>query len=234
MKGKCEKRFEKLMFFQGLVPGLPFSISQMTSNMKHIELDGKGSSDDFEISPSDLQRLRNLRVVRLINFEAWRKLPGELREIIHELRELTLSRCTSIEEIPRSISKLQYLRVLNMEKCYGLTGLPEDIGSLSSLQKLDLSYCKHIEELPESTSKLRSLKELRLEKCENLKRLPTDFESLDSLQLLSIYGCKSLQIHRKILKKFQEVIKRTFVVDYMVETAAMYMTDGVIKLDSRF
>lgn len=29
VKGKCEKRFEKLMFFQGKVAGLPFSISQV-------------------------------------------------------------------------------------------------------------------------------------------------------------------------------------------------------------
>lgn len=206
-----------------------FNYVQMTSNLKHMELDGKGSSHDFEISPSDLQRLRNLRVLRLINFKAWRKLPGELGEIIHELRELTLSRCTSIKEIPRSISKLQYLRVLNMQDCYGLTGLPEDIGSLSSLQKLDLSGCNYIEELPESTSNLRSLKELRLQECENLKLLPTDFESLDSLQLLRIYGCKSLQIDPKILKKFEKVIKRRHpLVECLGEEVKICMTSTLM------
>lgn len=207
VKGKCEKIFEKLMFFQGKVACLQFGISQMTSNLKHMELNGRGSHD-FEISLSDLQRLRNLRVLRLIHFEGWRKLPAELGEIIHGLRELTLSGCTSIEEIPRSISKLQYLRVLKMDRCYELRRLPEDIGSLSSLQNLDLSYCKHIEELPESTSKLRSLKVLHMGYCENLKLLPKGFESLDSLRVLSLYGCEGLQIDPKIAEKFGQIIDR--------------------------
>lgn len=89
-----------------------------------------------------------------------------------------------------------------MDRCYGLTGLPEDIGSLSSLQKLDLSYCKHIEELPESTSKLRSLKELRLRRCENLKLLPEELGSLDFLQILNLFGCTSLRIDPKISERF--------------------------------
>lgn len=236
VEDKCANRFEKLMFFQGRVAGLPFSISQnLTSNLKHMELNG-GGSHDFEISPSDLQRLRNLRVLRLIKFEGWTKLPAELGEIIPGLRELTLSRCKSIEEIPRSITKLQYLRVLKMNKCYGLRRLPEDIGSLGSLQNLDLSNCRLIKELPESTSKLRSLEVLDMTNCQNLKILPKDFELLDSLRELTLYDCKGLQIDPKIAEKFEKIINRTLPkrkkkeklrVALSVSTAALGFIDGV-------
>lgn len=205
VKGECDKRFEKLVFFQGKVAHLPFNISQMTSNLKHMELNGRGHSGDFEISKRDLQQLQNLRILRLIDFAGLIKLPQQLGEIIHGLRELTVIWCSSIEELPRSIPKLQYLRVLKMDFCTSLRGLPEDIGLLSSLQELTLSNCEHIEELPESTSKLQSLETLDMYACKNLKHLPKDFESLDSLEVLSLGRCESLQVRPPIFEKFSRL-----------------------------
>jgi Leucine-rich repeat (LRR) protein len=161
VKGKCDKRFEKLVFFQGKVPHLPFNISQMPSNLKHMELRGEGHYSEFEISSNDLQQLRNLRILRLIRFAGLEKLPEELGEILHELRELTLSCCTSIEELPGSIANLQKLRKLRIDHCDNLRRLPEDFGLLNSLQVLDLSFCKNL--------------------SRDLKDLPKDFQKFEKL-----------------------------------------------------
>lgn len=177
----------------------------MPFHLKHLELDGTDSNGLFELSSSDLQQLRNVRTLRLINFAGLKRLPEELGDIIHGLRELTLSDCRSIEKLPRSISKLQHLRVLIIKKCSSLSELPEDFGSLISLQILDLSSCSSIEELPESTSKLHSLKELKMRHCGKLKHLPENFESLNSLEVLRLYGCESLKVFPKNFEKFQKL-----------------------------
>lgn len=93
---------------------------QMPSSLKHMELDGKLHSYDFEIFSSDLQQLRNLRILRLIHFAGLKKLPEELGDLLNGLEELTLSYSHSIEKLPSTISKLQFLRILRMDYCSSL------------------------------------------------------------------------------------------------------------------
>lgn len=232
----CNKAFEKLVFFQGEIPYLPFNVSwskelrylkwqpqdlnllkEMPFNLKHMELDGKLRSYAFEIFSNDLQQLRNLRILRLIHFSGLKKLPEELGDLLNGLEELTLSFSESMEELPSTISKLQFLKTLRMDYCSSLKQLPKDFGSLSSLQELNLSYCSSIQELPRSTvelqslrkltlsyctsieelpksfSKLYSLKVLRMDNCSNLKGLPEDFGSLSSLEEVNLSNCKSIK-----------------------------------------
>uniref|UniRef100_M1D407 Leucine Rich Repeat family protein n=1 Tax=Solanum tuberosum TaxID=4113 RepID=M1D407_SOLTU len=92
-------------------------------------------------------------------------------------------------------------------------GLPEDIGSLSSLKKLylgnnfehlprsisklgaleylNLSDCKRLTQLPEDIGCLSSLKELHL-KGNNFEHLPQSISELGALEYLNLSGCKRL------------------------------------------
>ncbi|KAG5574252.1 hypothetical protein H5410_054386 [Solanum commersonii] len=66
-------------------------------------------------------------------------------------------------------------------------GLPEDIGSLSSLKELHLSG-NNFEHLPQSISELGALQYLDLSDCKRLTQLPEDIGSLSSLEEFNLSG----------------------------------------------
>jgi len=168
--------------------------SQIPPTLRHIELDGSLCSHVSEISWSDIQQLEDLQVLRLINFKEWKNLGGEWgANVIINLKELTLSNCTSIEKLTGSISMLKNLKILNFEHCWNLKQLPDDFGSLSSLEILKFSHCYVLKELPKSISKLQKLKIMTMNFC-NIRRLPKDCESLSSsLKELNLCSCPSLK-----------------------------------------
>ena len=139
--------------------------SQIPPTLTHIELDGSLCSDVSEISSSDIQRLEDLRVLRLINF-------------------------TSIEKLTGSISMLENLKILNLEHCSNLKQLP--VARIESLETLKFSHCYFLE-VPKSISKLQKLKIMTMNFC-NIRRFPKDCKSLSSsLKELNLRNCPSLK-----------------------------------------
>jgi len=184
--GQCRQFFENMLFYKGEARHFPFEwrwlsalrflnyqpqnlnlLKEIPPTLTHIELDGSLCSDVSEISFSDIQQLKDLRVLRLKNF-------------------------TSIEKLTGSISMLKKLKILNLEHCSNLKQLPDDFGSLSSLKIFEISDC-HLEELPKSISKLQKLKIMTMNFC-NILRFPKDCEPLSSsLKELNLRNCTSLK-----------------------------------------
>lgn len=198
-----------LIFFQGAVPFLPFvrkeanglkylsyqprvwELLEMPPHLRHVDFDGRLHFHAFEISGRELEQVNNLRICKLTGFPKLKSLPKDLGEVVKNMEELTLSYCKSIEELPHSISKLK-LRVLRMVDCSNLLQLPENFGSLSSLQELNLQGCTKLKELPSSFENLSSLKLLNLSYCERLSKLPHGIGYLPSLVKLSLKRCANL------------------------------------------
>ena len=166
---------------------------QIPSSLRQMEFDGRLHSDAFEISSVYLQQLRDLSILRLIHFQGLKKLPEDLGDLVNGLRELSLSYCRSVEELPGSISKIQSLRVISMEHCSSLRELPEDFGSLTSLQELNLQGCSNLKALPNSLEKLTALRLLNVSFCEGLLDLPHGSGNLTSLAQLDLKNCSQLR-----------------------------------------
>lgn len=165
---------------------------KMPQNLKYMEIDGKFYCDNLEIFPKGLLRLQELRILKLFNFKGLKELPSVLGHLVKGFRELTLSNCKSIKELPYSISMLRSLRVLKMDHCKDLKYLPDDFASLNSLEILCINHCDSLEELPHSFEDLPSLTVLNLSSCTALKRLPDGLGKITSLVKLDVSHCKDL------------------------------------------
>ncbi|XP_017431426.2 putative disease resistance protein At3g14460 [Vigna angularis] len=84
-------------------------------------------------------------------------------------------------------SRFKLIRVLSLCKCRSLTELPKSVGNLKHLRSLDLSHTA-IEKLPDSISLLYKLQILQLNHCEELKELPSCLHELNNLRRLELVG----------------------------------------------
>lgn len=165
---------------------------KMPPNLKYMEIDGKLHCDALELFPASLLRLPDLRILRLINFQGLKELPSVLGHLVKGLRELTLSNCKSVMELPYSFSKLRSLRVLKMDHCESLTQLPKDFETLNSLEILSIRNCDNLKVLPDNFEELSSLRELNLSSCKGLEHLPVGLGKITSLVRLDVSRCNSL------------------------------------------
>lgn len=149
---RCTEKFEKLLFFQGEVPDLPFDVShlkelryldfqpqdwnlfkKMQSNLRHMKLNGKGL---FDVSSCQVDQLQHLRVLKLVAVKDVTKLLDQLGNLRYGLQELILSYCSCLEEISGSISKFQNLKLLKIN--HGSNMFPKNLTLLKYLQKLNI------------------------------------------------------------------------------------------------
>ncbi|KAH0747267.1 hypothetical protein KY285_008924 [Solanum tuberosum] len=93
---------------------------------------------------------------------------------------------------------LRLLEILNLSYCNLIDGsLPEDIGSLSSLNELYLSG-NNFEHLPQSIAQLGALRSLDLSDCKRLKELP-NFRGMQNLATLNLSNCVNLEeVHHSL------------------------------------
>ncbi|WIA38694.1 hypothetical protein OEZ86_001996 [Tetradesmus obliquus] len=97
------------------------------------------------------------------------------------------------QQLPRLslFGQLQQLQYLNLG-CYGLTGLPDNMGELVALQILELTDCRHLTALPRSVGQLEALQVLDCYRCDQLAALPESIGSLTALQRLQLTYCPQL------------------------------------------
>ncbi|XP_004298017.1 PREDICTED: protein SUPPRESSOR OF npr1-1, CONSTITUTIVE 1-like [Fragaria vesca subsp. vesca] len=132
---------------------------------------------------------------------------------IPNLKELDLSDCKNLVEVPDSVGFLRNLVTLNVDGCKNLFKFPRKI-NWKCLGSLFICYCKleefseveeemgsltdlnlsgtHIRELHPSISKLTRLEDLILEQCQNLTYLPFSIYELRNLKYLDASICSSL------------------------------------------
>ncbi|MBA0753960.1 hypothetical protein Gogos_021096, partial [Gossypium gossypioides] len=163
-------------------------------------------------------KFKYLRALELRN-SPLTALPNSIGTLRH-LRDLDLSRCLGIRELPRSFYKLRSLQSLNLAGT-GLKQLPDSVqrlielrhleltiqakhlkeiqaGCWTSLQYLELNSCMELECLPEGMQYLKSFRTLVLSFCTELVSLPRSLKFLSKLEHLEIQlriiWCKNLSV----------------------------------------
>ncbi|KAJ4971681.1 hypothetical protein NE237_004780 [Protea cynaroides] len=132
--------------------------------------------------------LRSLKTLDIRNTKI-SQLPENLSPL-EALMELLIDK-TSIERLPNSIGQLKNLNTLSAQYCkIQETGIPDDIGRLSSLKYLNLNG-NHFLSLPATVSSLSLLQTLSLMSCDKLQSLP-QLSNLTNLKALYIFFCMNL------------------------------------------
>ncbi|XP_057528235.1 putative disease resistance protein RGA1 [Amaranthus tricolor] len=147
-------------------------------NIRHLSLFKE--EINYEISSLDIPRLRSYLDYRYFSFRHEDNFLGEklikscrnlralrlkikdlsslnyVGELFH-LRYLDLSSNTTLEVLPKSITKLCNLEVLMLYGCGNLKELPEDLSRLIKLRVLDISGCFMLKYMPKGMDKLTCL-----------------------------------------------------------------------------
>ncbi|GAU30090.1 hypothetical protein TSUD_392460 [Trifolium subterraneum] len=108
------------------------------------------------------------------------------------LRLLDLSD-SSMDTIPDSIAKLEYMRTLDLFNNRKIKRLPHSVCRLQNLQVLILAGCMELETLPKGLGKLISLRKLSITTKQSVLS-QNEFESFKYLQNLGFYRCYNLKI----------------------------------------
>lgn len=143
------------------------SLPRSFGELRSLEEISISSCISFQHLSSSLGRLKALIALELQNCPRLRTLPKS----IGQLKSLQCLRVDgAIEMLPKSIVRLEGLKVLNLYGCSDLRLLPESIGQLTGLDILNLKECTALRSLPASLSALTGLKSLNLNRCHNLSR----------------------------------------------------------------
>ncbi|XP_056845882.1 protein SUPPRESSOR OF npr1-1, CONSTITUTIVE 1-like isoform X2 [Raphanus sativus] len=180
--------------------------------------------------PSSLGLLDKLVKLSMLNCKKLKSLPSNIK--LKSLKTLSLDgcinieefpfvsdvieelglRCTSIELVPDSISRLEKLTELRLSHCKRLKNLPETFGDLNSLKHLTLTCCPNItvfpmlgdgvetvslngtliEEVPSWIGCKVNLTCLDMSECKKLHNLPHSLRNLKNLKLLYLRGCVNI------------------------------------------
>ncbi|GLJ16848.1 hypothetical protein SUGI_0290400 [Cryptomeria japonica] len=138
--------------------------------------------------------LKKLRVLELREASKLEEPWSDTVDPPEQLRVLKIIHAGSFLRFPRSIGFLKDLKKISFDS-YGapIEGLPEEFGSLQSLECLELRGCHKLRSLPSKFGDLRNLQRLLLEECSGIESLPDEFGHLQSLDYLELQGCHKLK-----------------------------------------
>lgn len=116
---------------------------------------------------------------------------------IHNLEGLRID-LPDIAVIDSSVFAIVSLTILTLEFCASLTGLPDELGSLTALRKLEILSCVNFSWLPDSLGCLLALEEMSIT-CQHLNEnnvltyLPATLGNLKNLKWLDLRGMAALK-----------------------------------------
>ncbi|KAL3371073.1 hypothetical protein AABB24_007883 [Solanum stoloniferum] len=201
----------KIMTSYSGIRELPLSFFDLQPHLTELHLN---DMENLVSLPSSICKSKGLVKLSVSFCSKLESLPEEIGDL-ENLEKLDAS-YTLISRFPSSIVRLNKLKSLSFRKgksedrvyfvfplvnkgllsledldlsyCNIIDGrLPEDIGSLSSLEELNLCGNK-FEHLPQSISELGALRSLNLYNCKRLTQLPEDIGCLSSLKELCLEG----------------------------------------------
>ncbi|RID75885.1 hypothetical protein BRARA_B02901 [Brassica rapa] len=178
---KSEKLWERVQLYLSEIPslvGLPSSFQNLHQLM-HLEIK---NCINLETLPTGIN-LQSLWELNLSGCSRLRTFP----DISTNIGRLYLSE-TGIEEVPRWIEKLSWLRVLYLNGCINLETLPTRI-NLPSLYVLDLSGCSRLRDFPDIST---NIKVIWMKGCNKLEYVNLNFFKLTRLEEVDFSNCLNL------------------------------------------
>ncbi|KAL0798473.1 hypothetical protein Bca101_053648 [Brassica carinata] len=167
---------------------IPSSITTITTL---ISLTLHGCSSLVELLLNFETAVTDLKDIDLSRCSSLVKLSFSTRNAIN-LRKLNLEYCSSLMELPYSIGNAINLEYLDLSHCLSLVKLPSSIENATSLQKLNLSHCSSLVELPSSIGNATNLERLNLSHCSSLVKLPLSIGNATNLYELDLSYCSSM------------------------------------------
>ena len=110
--------------------------------------------------------------------------------VVPNLEELVLARCSNLCELHPSIVKLKKLKLLDLGECQELTSLPDKF-EMESLVTLNLTHCLNVKKIPEFVGNMEHFQELLLEGTAIIE-LPSSVQCLTGLSTLILKNCNNL------------------------------------------
>jgi Leucine-rich repeat (LRR) protein len=158
----------------------------------------------IEKLPSSIGCFVRVKNLNLSGCKNLMNLPDSIHQLQH-LEVLSLNSCSSLKELPSSIGCLGRIEQLNLHGCTNLTNLPDSIHQLKHLKFLGLSDCTRIKELPSSFGYMGRIERLDLNNCTNLMNLPESIYQLKHLEYLSLRNCSKVKFLKKVEDNKQSI-----------------------------
>ncbi|KAH0713893.1 hypothetical protein KY289_009852 [Solanum tuberosum] len=184
------ENLEKLHASWTLISQLPSSIVWL-NKLKLLAFANVKSEDRGSFVFPPLNRIKSLTFERDKSEDRANFVFPPVSEGLRSLEDLDLSYCNLIDGgLPEDIGSLSSLKELHLSG-NKFEHLPRSIAQLGALEYLDLSNCKRLTQLPEDIGCLSSLKELNLS-GNKFEHLPRSIAQLGALQYLDLSDCKRL------------------------------------------
>ncbi|XP_039165792.1 TMV resistance protein N-like [Eucalyptus grandis] len=171
-----------------------------------------GWNDSIKITNEELERLQNLRFLKLRNgtfvgdfamchlqlrWISWHSPDEDFRAENMYLCHLLVFKLDSSGFADNSkawdlIKMAQKLKALSLTWCYRITRIPNLFECLG-LERLNLAHCDRLTEIGNFIGDLPSLIELKIENCNGLTNLPKEVGALVMLKCFSLSGCSRLR-----------------------------------------
>ncbi|XXG59708.1 hypothetical protein AAC387_Pa04g1743 [Persea americana] len=173
-----------------------------------------------KISNSFFENMQGLRVLDL-SYSSIKSLPKSVSKLEH-LRVLRLYCCEDLEKLP-SVAKLKQLRVLSLDST-SIEELPQGMKALVNLRKLNLNYTNKLQFLPAGIiSKLPLLKDLQMIESgwrwpSNIAKVAADIEEIVNLTPVANLRLSFEDVHSFIKLVGSDVLRK-------VETFSLVIGD---------
>jgi Leucine-rich repeat (LRR) protein len=152
--------------------------------VRHLSI-VENDSLDHDLFPKS----RSLRTI-LFPIEGVGLVKGTWISRYKYLRYLDL-RYSSVDTLPKSIGKLEHLRVLDLTHNLNIRRLPHSICKLHNLEVLKLTGCTKLETLPQGLGLLISLRKLYITTKQSVLSLK-EFANLNALEVLDFQNCDNI------------------------------------------
>jgi hypothetical protein len=224
------KRFPKVNVFDSFEKAF-----RSPAKVKCLKPNFEGDDLNMKSLPSGFGTLVNLEVFSFGCLESLETLPEEIGNL-SKLKELIIDNgngCSMSVSLPRSIGKLQSLRVLRLYGAIesteqrkislpdtiaelrqlevldlgrnGLAAVPPSIAALSNLKTLRLEY-NALKTVPAFVGEFKNLKELSLDANENIKILPASFAKFKGLEISMGNNALKLKDQKSLRSRFPQLI----------------------------
>ncbi|CAM8912308.1 unnamed protein product [Rhodiola kirilowii] len=146
----------------------------------------------LDLNDMHMNSLTKLSFIMCDIGEALRNCSIHICERLPSLKEVEISYCSDLVDLPSGICDILSLQKLSVTNCHKLSSLPGRLGDLLNLEVLRLHNCIELLELPDSICHLQKLRLLDISECHSLEQLPEQFGLLPNLQTLVMSHCSNL------------------------------------------